>query len=85
MVSRKKYIGFINKTNFVDIKFQTKNLWVWINLKKGELDDPKGMTRDVSELGHYGNGDYELKIYPEKTDLDYVIFLVKQSYIKHQK
>lgn len=82
---RKKYIGFISKTNFVDIRFQTKNLWVWINLKSGEVDDPKQITRDVSEIGHYGNGDYEFRIYPEETDLDYVMFLIKQSFIKHQK
>tara|TARA_B000000475_G_scaffold270687_1_gene266835 strand:- start:193 stop:1116 length:924 start_codon:yes stop_codon:yes gene_type:complete len=82
---RKEYIGFISKTNFVDIRFQTKNLWVWINLKSGEVDDPKKITRDVSEIGHYGNGDYEFRVYPEETDLDYVIFLIKQSFLKHQK
>ena len=32
---RKEYVGFISKTNFVDVKIQTKNLWVWINLKSG--------------------------------------------------
>ena len=81
---RKKYIGFITKTNFVDIKFQTKNLWVWINLKKNTIDDPKKITRDVSSIGHYGNGDYEIKLFPDKTDLDYVMFLLKQSFKKHQ-
>ncbi len=35
---------------------------MWINLSKGELDDPKGITRDVSETGHWGNGDYEIQI-----------------------
>lgn len=81
ILPRLKYIGFKRKTNFFDVHFQTKNLWCWINLKKGELDDPKGMTRDISEIGHYGNGDYELKIHPD-TDLDYVMFLINQSYKK---
>lgn len=81
VLPRSKYIGFKRRTNFFDVHFQTKNLWCWINLKKGELDDPKGMTRDISEIGHYGNGDYELKIFPE-TDLDYVMFLVNQSFKK---
>ena len=81
----KKYIGFISKTNFIDIEFQTQNLLLHINLKKGELDDPKKITRDVSKLGHYGNGDYELRISPDQTDLDYIMFLVKQSFNKHQK
>jgi predicted transport protein len=58
-------------------------LWLWINLKKGELDDPKEITRDISEIGHYGNGDYELRVYPD-TDLDYVMFLINQSYKKQE-
>jgi predicted transport protein len=81
LVPRLSYIGFKRKSNFVDIDFQKKNLWLWINLKKGELDDPKGLTGDVSEKGHYGNGDYELRVYPD-TDLDYVMFLINQSYKK---
>ena len=81
IVPRLKYIGFKRKSNFFDVHFQLKNLWTWINLKKGELDDPKGLTRDISVIGHYGNGDYELKIFPD-TDLDYVMFLINQSYKK---
>ena len=81
VVPRLSYVGFKRKSNFVDVDFQKNNLWLWINLKKGELDDPKGITGDCSEKGHYGNGDYELRIYPD-TDLDYVMFLIKQSYKK---
>jgi len=33
-----------------------------LNLKKGELDDPKNHVRDVSEIGLWGNGDYELLV-----------------------
>lgn len=79
IVPRSTYIGFKRKTNFVDIDFQKGNLWLWINLPKGKLDDPKELSRDISSIGHYGNGDYELKVYPE-TDLDYVMFLINQSY-----
>jgi len=76
---RKEYLGFIRKTNFVDVEFMSKNIKVFINLKKGDLDDPKNICRDVSNIGHYGNGDYEIKI-DESSDLDYLMFLVKQSY-----
>lgn len=79
VVPRSTYIGFKRRTNFVDIDFQKGNLWLWINLPKGKLDDPKGLSRDISSIGHYGNGDYELKVFPE-TDLDYVMFLINQSY-----
>jgi predicted transport protein len=81
VVPKKSYIGYKRKTNFFDVLIQQKDLWCWINLKKGELDDPKGICRDISTIGHYGNGDYDLRI-NENTDLDYVMFLIKQSYKK---
>ena len=75
----KKYIGFISKTNFVDIHVQKKALKLWLNIKAGELDDPKNLARDVSNIGHWGNGDYELHI-PDDQEMDYIIGLIKQSY-----
>lgn len=81
IVPRKMYIGFKRKTNFVDILIGKSGLWCWINMKKGELDDPKNHCRDVSTIGHYGNGDYDFSV-NESTDLDYIMFLVKQSYNK---
>jgi predicted transport protein len=81
IVPRKMYVSFKRKSNFWDVHFLKDGLWCWINLKKGELDDPKNFSRDVSSIGHYGNGDYELWITPE-TDLDYVMFLINQSYKK---
>ena len=80
---RKTYISYKRKTNFLDIHFLKEGLWCWINLKKGELDDPKSISRDVSSIGHYGNGDYELGI-NEESDLDYMMFLINQSYKKQE-
>jgi predicted transport protein len=81
MVPVKHYIGFKNNTNFVDVTPQKNALWIWMNVLKGELDDPKGMARDVSDIGHWGNGDYDLHIKPD-TDLDYVMLLIKSAYQK---
>lgn len=83
IVPRSAYVGFKRKTNFVDITVQKKNLWLWINMPKGKLDDPKKITRDVSIIGHYGNGDYDLKVSLD-SDLDYIMFLIKQSYNKQE-
>lgn len=82
IIPRKQYICFSKKTNFVDFEIQNKNLKLFINLKQGELEDPKQVTRDISSLiGHNGNGDYEVKVFPED-DLDYIMFLINQSYKK---
>jgi predicted transport protein len=45
---KKKYIAFVSARNIVDIHPQRKALKIWINMTFGELDDPKGITRDVS-------------------------------------
>jgi predicted transport protein len=37
----------------------------------------------MSSQGHWGNGDYMITIYPND-DLDYVMFLVNQSYKKQE-
>ena len=79
IVPRKEYIGFKRGSNVVDIEFQRKQLKFFINMKKGELDDYLEISRDVSNVGHYGNGDYEIKVNKD-SDLDYLMILIKQSY-----
>lgn len=81
IVGRSMFLAFRLKSSFFDVAFQKKGLWCWLNLKKGQLNDPNNLCRDVSSIGHYGNGDYELRI-NTKSDLDYVMFLIKQSYEK---
>lgn len=81
---KKKYIAFVSGRNVIDIHLQRKALKMWINMTMGELDDPKGITRDVSSTGHWGNGDYELQISSDD-DLEYILSLVKQSIKKNQK
>ena len=75
---RKDYIAFKKNSNITDITVQRKGLKLWINLKKGSLDDPKNLMRDVSEIGHWGNGDYEVVIKDDKY-LEYIMSLVKQA------
>jgi predicted transport protein len=79
---RKLYIGFAAGTNFVDVHPQRMQLKLWINLSKGEVDDPQNVARDVSEVGHWGNGDYQVLV-ESSDDLDYLMTLIKQSYSKH--
>lgn len=75
---KKLYIAFVSASNVVDIHIQKNAVKLWINLQRGQLDDPKGITRDVSEKGHWGNGDYEIQI-SNDDNLEYIMSLVKQS------
>ena len=77
IVPKKLYIAFKKDKNISDIVLLKKGLKIFINLKKGQLDDPKGLTKDVSETGHWGNGDYEL-IVSNTENLEYVMSLIKQ-------
>lgn len=81
---KKKYIAFVSGRNVIDIHPQKKALKMWINMSLGELEDPKGITRDVSKTGHWGNGDYELQISSDE-DLEYILSLIKQSVKKNKK
>ena len=74
-----KYIGFIHETNFVDIVVWKSSLSLCLNMKKGTLNDPQKIARDISNIGHWGNGDYEVKL-KEPKDISYVLSLIRQSY-----
>jgi len=80
----KVYIGFINKTNFVDVLVQKSGLKIWLNLHFKELDDPKKLARDVHNVGHWGNGECEILIKNDE-NLDYIMSLIKQSYKKNSE
>lgn len=76
--TRKLYIAFKKDRNIADIRIQQKNLKIWINLPCGELDDPKNLAKNVSNTGHWGNGDYEITIESTRY-LEYIMSLIKQA------
>ena len=81
ILPRKKYIGFVRDRNICSIFVQKKKIKLWINMKKGELNDGQGLTRDVSHIGHHGIGDYETHI-DNDDDIEYILSLIKQSYYR---
>ena len=74
----KLYIAFKAETNFLDVVPQSKRLRLSLNLPFAELDDPRGMAKDVSGLGRWGNGDVEVRL-ESLSELPYVMGLVRQS------
>ncbi|MDQ7917988.1 DUF5655 domain-containing protein [Mesonia sp. MT50] len=77
---KKLYIAFKKDKNISDIVILKKGLKLFINLQIGQLEDPKGLMRDVSKTGHWGNGDYETIIKSTK-DLEYIMSLIKQALV----
>ena len=79
---QKWYISFKKGNSIIcAIEIQKSNLKLYINVTKGNLDDSKHLPRDVSNLGHLGSGDYELKI-NDDANLEYILSLVKQAIIE---
>ncbi len=75
---KKLYIAFKKDKNIADIVTLKKGIKLFINLQKGKLEDPKNLMRDVSNTGHWGNGDYELVI-TNNDNLEYILYLIKQA------
>lgn len=77
----KLYVAFKAETNFVDVVPQAKRLRLSLNVKFHEIDDPRGICKDVSGLGRWGNCDVEIGL-GSLEELPYVIGLVRQSFVK---
>jgi len=76
---KKLYVAYKAETNFVDVVPQAKRLYLSLNMPFVELSDPKGICRDVSTMGRWGNGDVEVGI-RSIDELPYVMGLVRQSF-----
>ncbi|KOR86020.1 hypothetical protein AM233_19850 [Bacillus sp. FJAT-22058] len=78
---KKFYIAFkYGNRNFVDLLPAKQTIKIWLNCKFGELHDPDHLGRDVTDIGHRGNGDIEISLKSE-TDLEPIMDLIQQSFI----
>ncbi|MDU9718879.1 DUF262 and DUF1524 domain-containing protein [Helicobacter pylori] len=73
------YISYVFDKNFVDIVVQTKDLKLYLNMPFNELQlqDEKNLARDMTNKGHLGNGDIEIKL-ETKESIPYCLGLIKQ-------
>jgi uncharacterized protein with ParB-like and HNH nuclease domain/predicted transport protein len=77
----KHWIAYKAETNFVDVVPKAKGLRLSINMKYKEIDDPKGVTEDISGKGRWGNGEVSVH-FRDMDELPYVMKLIRQSYEK---
>lgn len=74
----KLYVAYKAETNFVDIVPQVGQMRVSLNMRFDQLSDPKGICRDISNIGRWGNGDVEFRL-ASQDEIPYAIGLVRQS------
>ena len=77
----KLYVAYKAETNFVDIVPQKSRLRLSLNMQFHELHDSKGLAKDVTNRGRWGNGDVEVDL-SKPEELPYVMGLVRQAFEK---
>ena len=75
----KLYVAFKAETNFVDVVPQKAKLRLSLNIPLEVLRDERQLAWDVSDKGHWGNGDTEVGL-DEESDFTYVMGLVRQAF-----
>ncbi len=73
-----EYISYMFDKNFVDIVVQNNDLKLYLNMPFNELQDEKNLARDMTNKGHLGNGDIEVKL-ETKESIPYCLGLIKQA------
>jgi predicted transport protein len=79
---KKLYIAYKTLTNFVDIEPHKSHLLLFLNMPFNEIDDPKSLCRDITTIGHHGNGDIEVRL-SSLDQLDDVMELIRQAFEAH--
>lgn len=77
----KLYVAYKAETNFVDVIPQKSRLRLSLNMGFHEINDPRGICKDVTNIGRWGNGDVEVGL-SQQDDLAYVMGLVRQAFEK---
>jgi predicted transport protein len=77
---QKHYIAYKLDSNFVDIEPKRKSLKLILNMPFTAIKDPKEICRDVTNIGHYGNGDVEIRL-TDFNQLDDTMMLVQQAFL----
>ena len=76
----KTYIGFrIGNRNFCDVLILKTGIKVWVSVPSGQLVDRFAIFRDCSQIGRWGNGDYDT-IMTDRTNLEYIVQAAKQAF-----
>ena len=75
----KLYVAYKAETNFIDVVPQAKRLRLSLNMEFHELHDPRGLAKDITNIGRWGNGDVEVGL-NSLDEIPYVMGLVRQAF-----
>jgi predicted transport protein len=59
---KKFYVAYRTSQNIVCMEIQKQKILLFLKLDPSRHAGPRGLTRDVSKIGHYGTGDLEVTL-----------------------
>ena len=81
VVPKKLYVAYKISQNIVCVEPQSKNVKLFVKLKRGDVRSPPKSYRDVTEVGHFGTGDSQFIIATER-EFDEVKPFIQLAYNK---
>lgn len=79
VVPKKLYIAFKTSQNIVCLEVKHKKLLLYLKLDPKQVAGPKGLSRDVTKIGHFGTGDLELTV-STNADFELAKPFIKRAY-----
>ena len=79
---RKFHIAYKLDGNVADVAPLRSALDIFLNVKAGQISDPQKLAKDMTGIGHQGNGNLRLRL-KRAGQLDDFMALVEQSYMLH--
>jgi predicted transport protein len=61
-VPKKYYVAYKISQNIVCIEVRTQKVLLYLKLDPKEISNPPAIGRDVSSIGHFGTGDFEVVV-----------------------
>jgi predicted transport protein len=79
MVPKKFYVAYKTSQNILCLEVKQKKLHLYLKLDPKRFGGPKGLSRDVSAVGHYGTGDLEITV-TNQAELEQAKPFIKKAY-----
>jgi predicted transport protein len=78
---KKFYVAYKISQNIVCMEVKTQKIILYLKLNPKEVSKPPSISRDVSSIGHYGTGDFELTV-SSKEDIEVAKEFINFAYQK---
>jgi predicted transport protein len=78
-IPRKNYFAYRTTQNIACMEPQQQKVLLFLKLDPKKVSGPKGISRDMTDIGHYGTGDLEITV-RSLEDVERAKPFIKQAY-----